>query len=172
MNERIYDVHNLPELVPRSDGVAHPKPGAQVAACRIPVQTEFVACDGHTQIGKPGVHWHLAFNDQGEHYPNDEFECSHVLGERLDANDPRAKFLLDFWVARGYTVEVYMAYKSAPLKVIGILVASGIFQNVQGTGRFDPGDVLVESPMIKGRMWTVRRSVFDQKYQSIQPDDP
>lgn len=166
-----YSFENLPKFVAGSSGVALPKPGATVAFCAVPVDTSMMTPWGQVLEAKAGRHYHLAIDPMGDHYPNDEFETFYEIGEALNPlTDTRAAFLAGYWSGKGFAaIEIREASKTKSAIVVGVLAEVGEFENVEGTAPFEAGDVLLESPDIKGRMWPVKAATFAKKYLPIEP---
>jgi len=167
MTETIYSVDNLPATNPGTNGWAMPRPDAKVVTCEVPVKTKMSTPWGQELEGIPGVHWHIAQDNKGDHYPNDEFDDFYETEEKLTAeDDPRAAFLIDFWKAKGHHVDVYLAAKTKPALVVGVLTDSGKFysKNDNGTGVFNAGDLLLQSPYDPNKMWVIQAEKFTKKY--------
>jgi len=168
-----FNANRLPTLIPGTSGHAFPKPDAGVVACAVPAETTMSTPWGQEMTGLPGKHWHVAQNAEGDHYPNDEFEAYYELGARLSADDdPRAKFLLEYWAERGHEIEVFAATKTKPALVVGVCVEEGQFENVEGQAPCAPGDLILASPDMPDRMWVVRPKVFCKKYIGIAQGTP
>lgn len=172
-----YTPTNLPAIVPVIDCVAHPKPGATVAACQIQEDGMMTTPWGQNLKAKEGD-WHNAQDAEGDHYPNFEFDDFYELGEELTDDEPRAKYLRDHWRAKGFEVTVYLATKTKHVIIVGICTEEGIFENCEGTAPFSPGDFIVKSPFERdctcgenGHMWVVRMPVFYKKYIGIQKNE-
>ena len=164
----MFDNTHLPKFRPNTAGYALPMPGASVASCSVPVDTSMMTPWDQVLEAKAGKHTHVAIDAAGDHYPNDEFGTFYQVGERLDpTTDVRAAFLAGYWSAKGHTVEVYEATKTKPAIVVGVLDEDGVFENVEGTAPFVAGDVLLESPDLRGRMWPVKAATFAKKYEGI-----
>lgn len=167
----MYNANELPKIKEGTSGIALPMPGASVAACAVPADTEMSTPWGQVLSAKAGRHYHICLDaEKGDHYPNDEFETFYQVIRQLNPDeDPRAKFLAKYWASRGYPgMEVYEAEKTKPVKVVGVLDEAGEFENIEGVAPFEPGDVLLESPDISGRMWVMKSSAFQKKYQGIR----
>jgi hypothetical protein len=166
----MFNSDKLPKFVNGSSGRALPKPDATVAACKVPSPTKMSTPWGQELNATPQKHWHQCLDvAKGDHYPNDEFDQYYEILRELDPKtDERAAFLKGFWTEKGFPdLRIVEAAKTKPAIVVGVLDESGEFENVEGSAPFAPGDILLESPDIKGRMWVIKGATFAKKYQGI-----
>lgn len=175
MTSTLFSLNNPPKMT-GTTGIAYPKADSDLAACRVPEPTTMSTPWGQ-QVSATTNHWHQCLDvNKGDHYPNDEFNTYYEIRDTLDESDPRAKFLIDFWAERGHKVQVVLASKTKPARVVGIFDEDGTFEYTNtngetGTAPFEPGDVLLGSPEIQDRVWVIKSATFAKKYQGITPNN-
>lgn len=176
---QLYSLSLLPPFVEGTSGIALPKVGPDVAACVAPAASTIsrpASWGAGQDLGiEPGV-WHIAQDDQGDSYPNQEFATFYETGEVLDASDARAKFLIDYWARRGYPdVQVFLARKTRPANVLGQVdesAAGAMFQNHEGqTEITGDGGYVLQSPDDASVVWFITGKVFGKKYQGVTPNN-
>lgn len=171
---QIYTSNRLPAFLPHSDGIAYPKPGPTVAVCVAPAATQITRPPswgaGQDLAIDPGVS-HIAQDDEGDSYPNLEFDTFYEVQGDLDESDTRAKFLIEFWRKLGHEVSVKLAAKVRPAIVLGTVVseaAGATFQNHEGTTELLEGSKILQSPDDSSVKWAITQKVFEKKYQPVQ----
>lgn len=99
-----YNIFHLPPLVPGTNGVATPKPGADAVLCIAPgAATTYNEAWGQDLTLNPGdPHLAIASDDT---YPNQVFHRDYVIKHGVTMSDPLARVLVQFWKERGFTLE-------------------------------------------------------------------
>ena len=162
MSNNTYSATDLPVLVDATAGVALPKPAAPVAAAR-PLTKITMSPWGSEIVVDPAKGYWVIGQSPDDLYPNDEFDTFYEVSGSLPADDPRVVALRTLLGE----VEVVEATKTKPALVVGVLACAGTFTTQEGPVAFQEGDVLLESPEIRGRMWPVGASSFAKKYDMM-----
>lgn len=168
-----YTSTDLPPMKSGSGGIAYPKKGPDVAACRAPADAEIARPpswgEGQClQINKDV--WHIAQDGAGDSYPNLEFETFYEVGESLGNDDLRVAFLKVFWGERGYEVDVIVARKVRPALVVGVISDEAVgneFENHEGKTELSLDGLILQSPDDEKVRWFITRRVFEKKYQGV-----
>lgn len=171
----MYCTNNLPPFKPGSNGIARPKSGPDVAACIAPADTTIARPpswgEGQALNIAAGT-WHVAQDDRGDSYPNQEFPTFYETGEELGNSDPRAEFLMKFWAERGHlNVKVVVARKVRPAVVLGIIAdeaAGHTFQNHEGVTEMSVDGLILQSPDDPTVRWFITDKVFKKKYDGVE----
>ena len=168
----VYSTSSLPPFVRNTQGIAHPKPGPDVAVCVAPAATTIsrpLSWGAGQNLNINQGDKHIAQDAIGDSYPNMEYDTFYETGAVLHpASDDRAAFLNSFWKDRGFPdVEVRLGRKVRSAVILGEVEAeaNGLsFLNHEGTTELTTGGYVLQSPDDANVMWFITRKVYDEKY--------
>lgn len=189
-----YTIFHPPPLVPGTNGVAVPKPGANAVLCIAPSEaTTHNMHWGQTlnlHTGEP----HLAISPD-DTYPNQVFLRDYAIKASVANDHPLARTLAEFWDTRGFGPAQLLAvwsdylkrFKKPPswVKMVRRELAQGRvfffaektqpiivrgvvdlrFMTSEGPTRLEHGAILAEHPDDRTNQWLLRAEKFAKRYE-------
>ena len=161
-------------IVPDSGGWAKPNPEGDIVATKDPVpEDDQIPAPWGPHNALAGSHHHQCVSTSSykgdnvpDQYANDEFTYDFVVLHDLEeGDDPRGDLIISYWRDKGHEVQVVLAQKTAPIRVLGVAAQNGHFATSESKldkpTEFNAGHIFAGN--VKGtRFWVIDAAEIEQ----------